>query len=343
LWKSIDAGSTWQKIAIPIEGSTVDYQPMDFEIDPQTNKLWFSTTGNWRGLGGGTILVSNDEGTAFTKKHNIENGLRTELAIAPNGDIYALADINDANNPVKIFKTKDKFATTPVALVLPKGASSDIPENDFTRGQSSYDLVIEVDPSDSNNIFAGGIDMYKSKTAGESATTTNPWGQISQWYGMNGLIQYSHSDQHGFDFSTFDSNKKVFSNDGGISFSESSNNGDETHAHRNREFITTQYYSIAVAPSETFKGLNKSVIALDRETRSNAEIKLGGETDVFLGGLQDNGNILMANSNDQTSRGLDLVGGDGASTHFSQNRDKPYLITNYVYNRYIDVLDFTSK
>ena len=34
LWKSIDAGSTWQKIAIPIEGSTIDYQPMDFEIDP---------------------------------------------------------------------------------------------------------------------------------------------------------------------------------------------------------------------------------------------------------------------------------------------------------------------
>ena len=79
---------------------------MDFEIDPQTNKLWFSTTRNWRGLGGGTILVSNDEGTAFTKKHTIESGLRTELAIASNGDIYALADINDANNPVKNIQNK---------------------------------------------------------------------------------------------------------------------------------------------------------------------------------------------------------------------------------------------
>ena len=342
LWKSIDAGSTWQKLAIPIESSTIDYQPMDFEIDPTTNKVWISTTRNWRGSGGGTILVSNDEGTAFTKKYNIENGLRTELAIAPNGDIYALADINDAANPVKIFKSKDSFETTPIELTLPKGASSDIPENDFTRGQSSYDLVIEVDPSDSNNIFAGGIDMYKSKSAGESATTTNPWGQISQWYGMNGLIQYSHSDQHGFDFSPFDPSKKLFSNDGGVAYSESNSNGDETHAHRNREFITTQYYSISVAPSETFKGLNKSIIALDRETRSNAELKISGPTDVFLGGLQDNGNILMADNNDKTSKGIDLRGGDGASTHFSKNRDKPYLITNYVYNRYIDVFDFTS-
>ena len=50
----------------------------------------------------------------------------------------------------------------------------------------------------------------------------------------------------------------------------------------------------------------------------------------------------MANSNDQTSRGVDMRGGDGAATHFSQNRDKPYLITNYVYNGYIDALDFTS-
>ena len=342
LWKSVDAGSTWQKISVPVDGSTtVDYQPMDFEIDPETNKLWFSTTANWRGLGGGTILVSNDEGTAFTKKHTIESGLRTELAIASNGDIYALADINDANNPVKIFKTKDKFETAPTALTLPKGASSDIPENDFTRGQSSYDLVIEVDPSDPNSVFAGGIDMYKSKTAGESSSG-NPWGQISQWYGFNGLIQYSHSDQHGFDFSPFDPSKKVFSNDGGVAYSETTNNGDETHAHRNREFITTQYYTIAVAPSDTFKGLDKNVIALDRETRTNAEIKLGGETDVFIGGLQDNGNILMANSNDQTSRGVDMRGGDGAATHFSQNRDKPYLITNYVYNGYIDALDFTS-
>ena len=69
LWKSVDAGSTWQKISVPVDGSTtVDYQPMDFEIDPETNKLWFSTTANWRGLGG--TICSNDEGTAFTKAHN---------------------------------------------------------------------------------------------------------------------------------------------------------------------------------------------------------------------------------------------------------------------------------
>ena len=341
LWKSIDAGSTWQKVSLPIEGSSVDYQPMDFEIDPETNKLWISTTRNWRGLGGGTILVSNDEGTAFTKKHSIENGLRTELAIANNGDMYAAVDVNDANNPVKIFKTKDKFTTTPIELILPKGASSDIPENDFTRGQSSYDLVIEVDPSDSNSIFTGGIDMYKSKTGAESSSG-NPWGQISHWYGYNGLIQYAHGDQHGFDFSPFDSSLKIFGNDGGVTFSQTNDKGDETLYHVNKEFITTQYYSIAVAPHEAFKGLNKSIVALDRETRSNATLQISGMTDFFLGGLQDNGNIIMANNNDQTSRGLDFTGGDGAITHFSQDPDKPYLITNYVYNRYIDVLDFTS-
>ena len=65
-------------------------------------------------------------------------------------------------------------------------------------------------------------------------------------------------------------------------------------------------------------------------------------TDVFIGGLQDNGTQLLANSNDGISKGHDVSGGDGAASMFSQNIEKPYFITNYVYNQYVDVYDFKS-
>jgi hypothetical protein len=91
IWKSLDAGSSWTKVPAYIEGTSVLYQPIDLEISPSTNKLWMSTTYNFRGGGSGNILVANDQGTSFTKKHTIENGRRTEIEIAGNGDIYALA------------------------------------------------------------------------------------------------------------------------------------------------------------------------------------------------------------------------------------------------------------
>ena len=148
IWKSTDAASSWDKIPFGINDGVFQYQPMDLELSPD-NKLWVSTTNNHSGSGGGTILQANDDISAFSVKHNIENGRRTELEIASNGDIYALASVNDAAAPVTIIKsTNNGSSFTPVTL--PDGSATGIAANDFTRGQSFYDLVIETDPSNPN-------------------------------------------------------------------------------------------------------------------------------------------------------------------------------------------------
>ena len=115
IWKSLDQGTTWIKVPAYLDGSTTLYQPMDLELDPNTNKLWFSTTNNFKGTGGGTILVSNSGVTSFVKKYTIEGARRTELEIASNGTIYALA----AENPVTIIKSSDQFSSTPKIITLP--------------------------------------------------------------------------------------------------------------------------------------------------------------------------------------------------------------------------------
>ena len=342
IWKSLDAGSSWTKVPAYIEGTSVLYQPIDLEISPSTNKLWMSTTYNFRGGGSGNILVANDQGTSFTKKHTIENGRRTEIEIAGNGDIYALASVNVAETPVKILKSTNEFSSAPTDITLPNDADSNINANDFTRGQSFYDLLIESDPNNTNTIFAGGIDLFKSTTGAVSTGGTNPWNQLTHWYAGFGS-PYAHADQHGAAFSPVDSSKKVFGNDGGVYYGKSESSGTETISSRNNNFITSQFYTIAVAPSEMFKDLTKQIQGRDRATRLTSTLTISGMTDVFVGGLQDNGTQLLANKTGSISQGHDTSGGDGAATMFSQDLTKPYFVQNYVYNRYVDVYDFKSN
>ena len=187
IWKSSDAGSTWTKVPVYIDGSTSLYQPMDLEISPSTNDLWMSTTNNFNGLGGGDILLANEDVSSFTKKYSVTNGQRTEIELAKNGDIYILADVNDSTAPVTIIKSTNEFASTPTIITLPNDVDSGIPASDFTRGQSFYDLLIESDPNNSNTIFVGGIDLFKSINGAIDNNSSNPWNQISKWSNNNAL------------------------------------------------------------------------------------------------------------------------------------------------------------
>ena len=125
IWKSSDAAESWDKVPFGINDGVYQYQPMDLEIAPD-NKIWASTTRNHRGSGGGTILVANSDITAFSVKHTItyndgaDTARRTELEVASNGDIYALA----AENPVTIIKSTNEFATAPTPLTLPDDADT---------------------------------------------------------------------------------------------------------------------------------------------------------------------------------------------------------------------------
>ena len=67
------------------------------------------------------FLVANSDITAFSVKHTItfndgaDTARRTELEIASNGDIYALA----AENPVTIIKsTRSNLLSAPTPLTL---------------------------------------------------------------------------------------------------------------------------------------------------------------------------------------------------------------------------------
>lgn len=81
--------------------------------------------------------------------------------------------------------------------------------NDITRGQYWYDMSIAVDPNNSNTLYVGGVDLFKSSDGG------NTWQQVAHWYGGFGY-QYAHADQHIAIYEPGNSNVIYFGNDGGV-------------------------------------------------------------------------------------------------------------------------------
>jgi hypothetical protein len=334
LFVSKDGGENWERISTAYEGNEV--QPIDLEIDPN-NRLWMSTTRDNSGLGGGLVFQSNEDVSATDLKFQIEDGRRTEIEITPNNTIYILAATGNASAPVIIQKARN--ATVSTTLTLPNDIDPNIDAEDFTRGQSFYDLMIESNPANSNELYVGGIDIFKTTSGGESPANTNPWDQISHWYGRES-IQYAHADQHGAIFNTDNPNIVLFGNDGGITYTEDGGNNLST---RNYNFHTSQYYSIAVAPKDMFVSHTSSISGTDRSANFDSRKTLSGQGDVFVGGLQDNGNIFQFDRETRSTGGIDVSGGDGAATMFSQNINNKYFVQNYVYNRSVSVWNLNTN
>ena len=299
LYKSVDAGANWTEVTLP---STVDGKkqtPNDIEIGAD-NKVWIGTTSSRvTGSGGGQIFAStNADATTFEEKYAFSDGNRVQIATSKQNanTIYALAQISTATGVapfVGMVKTTSGFIFTN-SMALPNDPDPGIPANDFTRGQAFYDLVIAVDPTNDQNLFVGGIDLFKSTNAGSS------WSLFTHWYG--GYAQDVHADQHAITFGNGDANKMLFGNDGGVYYT--SNKGTTTSS-RNNGYNTSQFYSIGVAPSST--------------------------GDNFAGGLQDNGTQQFFNANAGMNSSVESQGGDGAATDYDQDTGN-YYISNYVYN-----------
>ena len=307
VYKSTD-GTSFSKLTL---SAGENLEPNNIKIAAD-NSIYVSTQSNSFGEGGGRIYQSTD-GTTFTLKHTVPGGRRTEIACSQTdaNTIYVLAQLS--SDPVGIYKTTDNF-TNVTTLPLPNDVDNGIPENDFTRGQAFYDLLLRVDPTNDDILYVGGIDLFKSTDGGTS------WGQISKWSNNNNLrtldVSSVHADQHGMAFSGTSSTKMLFSNDGGVYFS---NDGGTTIDPRNKGYNTLQFYTVGVAPTTAFSG-----------------------KEYFLAGAQDNGTLIIQDAAAGVNGFVETFGGDGAYSFFDQDGTDQYYIANYVYNNAIVLFDLSN-
>jgi hypothetical protein len=306
LYKTTDDGTNWAKVtlpAAPISQGSTDYEPNDFEIGAD-NTIWMSTESSAYNTGGGAILKSTD-GTTFTLVHTVVGGIRTQIAVsATNKDVvYILAEATAL--PVEMWKTTNGFATAPTVVTPPNDGDTDIPANDFTRGQAFYDLLLAVDPVDDSKIYIGGIDLFRSVDAGAT------WKQISKWANNNNLaamtIPEVHADQHALAFHPTDPNQALIGNDGGVFYASSLLGAETTTTAivvRIKDYNITQFYHGEIGQSTT--------------------------NELLLSGAQDNGTPFINGASAGINRAIDVYGGDGAYSFI--DKEGEYMIVAYTYN-----------
>ena len=346
LYKSTDAGANFTKVGgnlIAHTGANIGYNIQQIEIGAD-NSVWVSTTGSLFGNSlptGGRIYRSTD-GINFTNVYNANlQGSRVQIALSKtNGAVaYGLLQGSGTTEPVRIIKTTNTGSTWSASNVsgsgvtLPQDADvaipaqgySGIPANDFTRGQSYYDLVIVTDPTNDATVYVGGIDLFRSTNSGST------WTQISKWSNNSQLATLSvsevHADQHAIVFNPKNSSQIAFGNDGGIYFcankaNVTTNTGISV---RNNRYNVTQFYDAKMNPTKT------------------------NSTEEILAGAQDNGTRRFTGAPLANNLYSDdyYDGGDGAFVEFDDNN--LYKISSYVYNNhylyhaasnsYVDLID----
>ncbi|GAA4149680.1 hypothetical protein GCM10022217_01930 [Chryseobacterium ginsenosidimutans] len=330
LYKSTNDGATFTKntslLAFNTTTNTTSstgYSIQQIEIGAD-NSVWVSTrSSRFSNIDSGGRILKSADGNTFNEVYNVGNsGSRVNFTLSRTdaNKVYAfMQGANSTSEPIRIAKSTDGGTTwqatndtTPV-ITLPTATDTSIPANDFTRGQSFYDLIIATDPLDDNIVYIGGIDLYKSTNGGVS------WAQISKWSNNNNManlqVSQVHADQHEIVFNPFNNystNQMMFGNDGGIYFAANKNTIGTTggFAARNTRYNVTQFYSAMLNPIKT---------------PSNEEL---------LAGAQDNGSwwlygVPLAN-NFLTSQSA--TSGDGMYTEYDDQDN--YEIASYVYNNH---------
>jgi len=254
LWRTIDGGANWSQVESGaankgVRALDVLFNPVNPAIAIAAFGSVFSNDGIYRSVNGGETW------NKITSNLPTIHG-RISLAISPSFPqvVYAsIANVTD-NSLLGLYKSKDGGVNwelindASVVDYLSYG-------NNGSSGQGWYDHIIKVHPTDTNTVFAGGIDLYKSTNGGIS------FSEISHWYGGYGL-PYVHADQHEIIFMPNAPDTIWVGNDGGIF--KTTDGGTNWDAFNNNLEIT-QFYSGAAVPN----------------------------ADIVYGGTQDNGTLKL--------------------------------------------------
>jgi len=284
LARSVDKGTTFSDVASVTGTEILD---VDFDTKDSTKAV--------AGGRNGKAFFSSDGGATWTAATGLPTVAdfagRVELAYAANNTSIVYASVD--NNSGELYRSND-------------GGKSYALQNTGTiylGGQGWYaNTVWAGDPTDSNLVIVGGLDLYRSNDGGVTFT------QISQW---SQAPASPHADHHaivshpGFDGS--DNRVVYFGNDGGIYESTDIRSSIDTTGWQalNNNYGVTQFYG-AAGNSNTGK---------------------------IVGGAQDNGTIRYTpppGANTGPEGYTTVFGGDGGYSA-ADPTDPNFFYGEYVY------------
>lgn len=216
LFKSVDGGETWMLL-----------RPGDYRslvMDPSDPRILYAGQSRTAGQNWGRVLKTTDAGATWTQ---LTNGLPSmpwlvQLAVCAARPEVVYAKLDEA-----VYKSTDHGAT-------------------WTNlgnhgGDTQFDWCshIEVDPTNPDIVYAGGIDLERSLDGG-NRWTTMPRGTEADWE-----VGRLHPDQHALVFDPSDPSILYAANDGGVY--RSANRGD-AWAKQSDNLVITEFYDVGIGP-----------------------------------------------------------------------------------------------
>jgi len=216
IFRSTNGGLTWTK--------TYNDTAFDLQFDPTDHNRILAGVHEHVG-----IIRSTDNGQTWSNTTGITNSHRAEIRWAPATAGMVYANVTDDsgslnNQPLRVWRSTD-FGQTWV-----QRTTSSI------TTYSAYNSVLWVDPTNSNTLIVGSVNLYRSTNGGQSLSTT---------------FSGAHSDHHvilqdpGFNGST--NRILYFGTDGGI-YKTTDYTG-STVTNLNNGLGVTQFYGAAMHPT----------------------------------------------------------------------------------------------
>ncbi|MBI3349666.1 MAG: hypothetical protein HY020_20955 [Burkholderiales bacterium] len=297
VFRSGDGGATYAKVLTPAGGAGTRVWSI-----ARSSAGWLATSASGGYYSPATLYRSIDgiNWLPVTAPALTAGAGRITLAVGQPGDsvVYAYAALAYPGGQKDLFRSSDGGQSW-TALGLngraPVNPNEENPTMDLMLGQSFYNHMVTVDPSDParNTVYLGG-QLATAKTTDGG----NSWRLLTNWLAQFGL-PYAHADHHTGAISLAGGRKRLmFGSDGGLFVSQ--DEGASFTDQKNTGLTTHLVYAMATSGADP-----KSVLI----------------------GLQDNGTRIRVGN---TSTFNQSFGGDGFGVGWSQAGGSTAL-GSYVY------------
>ncbi|WP_456457788.1 T9SS type A sorting domain-containing protein [Reichenbachiella sp.] len=302
LHRSKDGGSTFEEILtggfdarteVAITSFGKIYATIDYSGVPNAGLFTSMDGDNW------TSITPSDFPTFFG---------RTVMGIDPSNENKVYFLNHDELGPQGLYRYNAVDTTagawTNLSANLPTSIGGPVGNLNF---QGGYNMVVKVHPGDSNIVFVGGTNLYRSTTGFTTPAGQESW--IAGYSPINNVSVYpdQHPDHHALVFYPSNPNKVLSGTDGGVFLAEDITTSisaaepvDWTSL--NNGYITTQPYAVAFDPEPN--------------------------SDDLLAGFQDNG-TWFTSSTDKTEPWIEDFGGDGSYNAIADGGDTRYVSSQF--------------